>query len=253
MNKLQDMLKCAMCNQTFTSAPIVLDCCNVNICEHHIEEKVSANDNRKLFTCSLCQAPHDMMNNKKFALNKTIENLLELEIAKEVDLGDIFNRANEEIENLKVSFQEINDLIKDPKNFIFETISDIKRDVDLRREKLKEKIDEISNQMIDKLDNYQKECYENIDKIKLDEKTKDLVKEIESDLVEWTKNNKQVLLISNDLKRKDIHSKAIELDTKLFNRLKELEEELMMNKVWDHIENVMVEEEFEKELIQFDG
>ena len=116
MNKLQDMLKCAICTQTFNSAPIVLDCCNVNICEHHIKDNSPTNRKRKLFTCSLCEAPHDMTNNKKFALNKTIENLLELEIAKEFDLVDIFKRANDEIKNLEVSSQKLNDLIKDPKN-----------------------------------------------------------------------------------------------------------------------------------------
>ena len=97
MNKLQDMLKCAMCNQTFTSAPIVLDCCNVNICEHHIEDNSTTNRKRKLFTCSLCEAPHDMTNNKKFALNKTIEKLLEKEIPKCANFGEIFNKTNEEI------------------------------------------------------------------------------------------------------------------------------------------------------------
>ena len=253
MNKLEDVFKCAMCNEKLTSTPIVLDCCNVTVCEHHIEENLTTNRKRKLFTCSLCDATHHMTNSKKFAPNKTIEKLLEIELTNVIDLGDIFNKTNHEIKMLESSSKKLNDLIKDPKNFIFETISNLKRDVDLRREKLKAKIDEISNQMIDKLDNYQKECYENIDKIKLDEKTKDLVKEIESDLVEWTKKNKQVLLISNDLKRKEIRSKAIELDTKLFNRLKELEEELMMNQNWVYKENEMVKEEFEKELIQFEG
>ena len=92
----------------------------------------------------------------------------------------------------------------------------------MRREELKKKIDKISNQMIDKLDKYQKECYENIDKIKLEEKTKDLIKEIESDLDVWTKDDKRILLASNDSKRKEMHSKAIKFDTKLFNCLKEL-------------------------------
>ena len=252
MSKLQDLLKCALCDQTFTSAPIVLDCCNVTVCEHHIEENLTTNRKRKLFTCSLCDASHHWTNNKKFAPNKTIEKLLGIEIANEVDLGDIFNKTNEEIENLEVSFQEINNLIKDPKNFIFETISKLKRDVDLRREELKKKIDEISNEMINKLDNYQQECYDNIETIKL-EKAKDMVKEIESDLNVWTKDNKRFLLISNDSKRNEIHSKAIKFDTNVFKSLKELKDELMMNQNWIFKENKKVTEEFEKELIQFEG
>ena len=136
---------------------------------------------------------------------------------------------------------------------VFETISKLKRDVDLRREKLKAKIDEISNEMIDKLDNYQKECYENIDKIKLEEKTKDLVKEIESSLDEWTKEDERILVVSNDSKRKEICSKAFQLDTKLFSRLKELKEELMISQNWIYKENQKVSKEYEKELIKFDG
>ena len=173
MNELQDLLKCAMCNEKFTGAPIVLDCCNANICEHHIEENSTTNRKRKLFTCSLCEATHHITNSKRFAPNKTIEKLLEIDIPKFGNFGEIFNKANEEIKKLESSSKKLNDLIKDPKNFIFETISKLKRDVDLRREKLKAKIDEISNEMIEKLNKCQQECYDNIEKIKLEEKTKD--------------------------------------------------------------------------------
>ena len=63
-----------------------------------------------------------------------------------------------------------------------ENFQEIRFQLDMHREKLKEKIDKISNKMINKLENYQQECYDNIDKIKIEEKTKDLIKEIESDL-----------------------------------------------------------------------
>ena len=124
----------------------------------------------------------------------------------------------------------------------------------MRREKLKEKIDEISNEMIKKLDNYQKECYENIDKIKLEEKTKDLFKEIESSLDEWTKEDERILMVSSDSKRKEILSKTIDFDIRLFNRLNELKEELMMNREWIYLKNEIFNfNQYKKELIQFDG
>ena len=107
--------------------------------------------------------------------------------------------------------------------------------------------------MIKKLDNHQQGRFENIDKIKLEEKTKDLFKEIESSLDEWTKEDERILVVSNDSKRKEICSKAIELDTKLFNRLNEFKEELMMNKCWIYKKNEKVTKEFEKELILFEG
>ena len=168
-------------------------------------------------------------------------------------LGDVYYQANDEIESLETTFNKVKDFINDPKFYIYETISKLKNDVELRRELLKKKIDEISNKMIDKLENYQKECNENINKINIEEKTKDLNKEIESNLDEWTKDNKRMLIVSSDSKRKEIRSKAIEFDIRLFKRLEELNEELMMNQNWIYKENEMVKEEFEKELIQFDG
>ena len=86
-------------------------------------------------------------------------------------------------------------------------------------------------------------------KIKLEEKTNEIIKEIPNQLNEWNEFNKRMLVVSNDSKRKEIRSQAIDLDTKIFNRLKELKEELMMNRNWIYRENKKVE----KELIQFDG
>ena len=261
MNEIVELLKCGICKQTLKGTPIILSCCESTVCQHHVDENENETTNkRKLFTCVLCEKTHELENSKKFKTNKTIEKLLtkdifkKLQMVKETNLGDVFDQVAEEIENLEISFREINDLIKDPKNHIFETISEIKRDVDLRREKLKEKIDKISDEMIDKLDKYQKECYDNIEKIKLEEKTKDLSKEIESSLEQWTKDNKRMLMVSSDSKRKEILSKTIDFDIRLFNRLNELKEELMMNREWIYLKNEIFNfNQYKKELIQFDG
>jgi hypothetical protein len=46
--------------------------------------------------------------------------------------------------------------LKDPENVIYEEISEIKRQVDLDREKLKIKIDELSDDIIQQLETYEK-------------------------------------------------------------------------------------------------
>ena len=51
-------------------------------------------------------------NNKKFAPNKTIKKLLEIEIAKFGNFGEIFNKTNEEIKKLESSSQMLKDLVK---------------------------------------------------------------------------------------------------------------------------------------------
>ena len=96
------------------------------MCQHHVDENddTTSSHKRKLFTCVLCEKTHDVENSKKFAPNRTIEKLLtkdifkRLQMAEETNLGDVFDQVAEEIENLKSSFEEINDLIKDPKNYI---------------------------------------------------------------------------------------------------------------------------------------
>jgi ABC-type Zn uptake system ZnuABC Zn-binding protein ZnuA len=109
------------------------------------------------------------MKNKRFVINKLAESMLKIELDK-ISLGDAFIKVSKEIENLESSFNKFNWHIQDPRNFIYEHVSNIKRDVDLRKEKLKEKIDQICAEMIQKMDKYQQECYKNIESLKLKEK-----------------------------------------------------------------------------------
>ncbi len=122
----------------------------------------------------------------------------------------------------------------------------------MRKEKLKEKIDDISAEMIAKLDKYQQECYENIPSLKLEDKSSDALLQVQKYLDEVTKDNNQLLIVSNDSKRKEIQTKVKELDVNLFARYEKLKEELMMNKAWFYIESKTVVEDFQKELKQFD-
>ncbi len=46
-------------------------------------------------------------------------------------------------------------LLKDPENYIYEGIGELKRQVDLDREKLKKEIDELANDLIQQLESYE--------------------------------------------------------------------------------------------------
>ena len=54
-----------------------------------------------------------------------------------------------EIENLET-------ILKDPENYIFEEISELKRQVDLDRERLKSQIDEIADDLVHQLESHEK-------------------------------------------------------------------------------------------------
>jgi hypothetical protein len=217
------------------------------------ENGSTASKKRKLFTCILCDKSHDMESCKKFASNEIVEKLLKIEIGdKHANLGDVYVQTTNQLKSLDDNFRQVNDLIKDPKNFIFEKISALKRDVDLRKEKLKEKIDDICAEMIAKLDNYQQECYENIPSLKLVDASSDALLQAQKYPDEVTKDNNQLLIVSNDSKRKEIQIEAKQLDRNLFVRCENLKEDLMMNKVWAYKERKTSVNDFQRELKQFD-
>jgi hypothetical protein len=107
--------------------------------------------------------------------------------------------------------------------------------------------------MITKLENYQSECYKNIESLKLKEKNDEIAKEIQAKIDEWNEANKRLLMVSTDQQRNEIASKAKNFDINLAERITQLQSEILMNKVWFHKTNEKVAQEFERELMQFEG
>jgi len=209
MQHLTKFLDCKYCQKLLNGIPVNLSCCDATICSEHIQYKeVKVNETKtiQVFECELCQCSHNMKN-KRFAINKLAESMLKIEFDK-ISLGDAYVKVSKEIDNLETSLDKLNGLIQDPKNYIYEYVSNVKRDVDLRKEKLKEKIDQICGEMIAKLENYQNECYKNIENLKLKEKSDEITKEIQAKLDEWNETNKRVLLVATDQQRNEIELKA---------------------------------------------
>ncbi len=85
-----------------------------------------------------------------------------MEIVKGIHSIDICGQINEEVTSLEWSCRKINDLIKESKIYLYEEASYLKHEVDALKEKLKEKIDTICYEIIQKLENYQKICFRNM-------------------------------------------------------------------------------------------
>ena len=248
------ILSCQLCNQFLKGTPITLSCCDATICSEHVQYrtvKVNESKSIQVFECELCQCSHNMKN-KRFVVNKSVEKMLKLKFGQ-IYLGEVYENANKEILNLESSLKKISDMVQDPKNFIFEHVSELRRQVDIRREKIKEKIDNICVKMIQKLDDFQKDCYDNIPDKTLQESNRDLINEVQSKLDEWNANNKHLLLHSNDTARKEIELKSIELDKKLHERIKEMESKLLLDKTWIYFEDNKFIEELDNELIKCEG
>ena len=145
MNIKQE-LTCNYCNEIFQN-PILLTCCNENICKAHIEELISSSSSSE-FTCPLCNGENP---NSKLNFNKFMQKMLENELHKfKIDAKhkNVFNNLRNEIENLDT-------IVINAESIIFDEMSELKRQVDLDREQLKMEIDELADGLIQQLQVYE--------------------------------------------------------------------------------------------------
>jgi chromosome segregation ATPase len=143
---IKEKLTCNYCKEIYKQ-PLSLNCCAETICKCHIEELLSIDDSNT-FVCPYCDEKNS---NQKFKVNKLIQDLVENELHHfKIDntYTDTLNKFKEEIEKFE-------SILTDPENFIYEEMSELKRKVDLNREELKSEIDELANDLIKKLEEYE--------------------------------------------------------------------------------------------------
>ena len=67
-------------------------------------------------------------------------------------LNSVYEECKKKINEAKYQIQKIEILEKDPENYVFEYFEELKRQVDLRREELKLRLDECSDQIIESIE-----------------------------------------------------------------------------------------------------
>ena len=222
------MLTCQYCNQIFKH-PIILNCCGENICKHHVDEMVS-----NKFLCPLCKEENT---NQTFKANKIIEKL----IKRELHAFELDPKYETVLSSLRIEIEKIAAILKDPENYIYEEISELKRQVDLDRERLKIRIDELANDLIQQLESYERKFKSEYKaKVNLEHYT-GLVESSRKQLVEFenffelfsTKNQEREEKYK-DCERlvKVVQPSLIEIKNKLFSDLS-LTYQLMEHKIED--------------------
>ena len=213
---IEEDLTCKCCNEIFKN-PITLNCCGDNICKHHIEQLIT-NSTSNQFACPLCNQDNV---NQNLNVNKFMQKMVENELYK----FKISSKYKKTLDQLKWEIQKMETIIKDPKNFIYEEISELKRNVDLDREKLKSEIDDLANDLIQQLDSYEKkfkEEYEsNIDLGRYNEiiaSSKNQLSELEKclSLFSTSKKERNEKCYQSDTAIKTIQLKTEEAKLKLF-------------------------------------
>lgn len=156
MNKLANAIKCVNCKNVLES-PVILPCGH-SICNlHSIDVKDSV-------FCSICQIEHTIPICGHFPANKAIAEVINAQNGslESLDFGRIHREAKNFCQYIEQLITQIENYLKDPYNFTYEAISQLKNVVYLRSEEMKMKIDENANNLITKLDKYNQDCKENL-------------------------------------------------------------------------------------------
>ena len=152
---IKEKLTCKHCNELYNQ-PITLSCGDT-ICKHHIEELVSGKASNK-FLCPLCDKE---ILNQDFTVNKIIQDLIQVEF-HEFKLNPKYENI---FQSLKMEIRNLETILRDPQNCIYEEMSELKRQVDLEKESLKSEIDKLADGLIQQLETYE-------DRFKSEYKTK---------------------------------------------------------------------------------
>jgi len=131
--KINDLFNCKICKDVLVD-PILLPC-GETVCKAHVDEIIKGK-------CMLCTGVHTVPK-EGFPENRIVKNLLENRFNK-INLN--FSQFDEYItiiQDLNKNMKEIEAIRNDPENYISEYFGELKRQVDLRRETLTLKIEDI--------------------------------------------------------------------------------------------------------------
>ncbi len=234
MEQIHETLKCKYCLKTFSSRPIILTCCFQTICFDHITELKSDETKETSFKCKLCDK--EIVENI-FPTNTIAEEFMKLKL-NELDFGKDYTESKASCNCLKDLLEEVESTIKDPKNYIYATISKIKNRIDLKREELKLIIDNDCELMINQLNEFEKECNENLITNEVKEKLDKLNtnKEIfKIELDKWVENLN--LLIIDSKRWEMIRSRSVLSFNQMENLLSDFRNDLLMNKEYKIFEH----------------
>ena len=152
--KYDAILTCKVCHMYYTN-PVLLPC-GKSICRHHINDEIGNDLNKKEYKCELCRMRHDIPENG-FLINGEMIDLLNLNDHSDEKTKDAFILIDE-LDHVRKQLE----LVNDPDNFVHDYVSDIRNKLDLRREIFKLNIDDIHDDMITKVNDFEKECKANL-------------------------------------------------------------------------------------------
>ena len=152
VDKIKNFFDCDLCHQVLVD-PISFPCGN-NVCKGHLDKLLrNVSAEKSFFQCEICQEEH-FIPKSGFKVDKRLQNGLEIQL-NTLTLTPIFEECKIVIKKANERVAKIETLEKNSEVFIYEYFGDIKRQVDIRREDLKMKIDKYSDEVIQSIDGTQ--------------------------------------------------------------------------------------------------
>ena len=217
---IKEKLTCKYCNQIFKH-PITLACCGDCLCKDHIKDLLSIDDTNA-FSCPLC---NEKTTNQNFKISKIVQAMLDIE-AHRFNLNPKYEII---LNNFKAEIRNLEAILNEPENFIYEEINELKRKVDLDREKAKIEIDKLADDLIEQLETFEKQ-FKREYKSKVD--MKQFISLAETSKQQLAEYEKFLSLLSTNSEERDKQSKQSETTiNNLQSKIKELKRNLLSNKL----------------------
>ncbi len=222
VDQLKSISDCDRCNNLLVD-PIVMPC-GYFICEAHLNEVLlNISKEKNTFICGICQEEHLIQKNG-FIINKRLQKLSKFKLNALKSIP-VFDECSKEIENAKEKMAKVELLEQNAENYIYEYFENIKRQVDIRREDLKLKIDTYSDEIIISVKMNQ------INFIKISKQVNEM-----TTVIEKSKNELKKLIIQfdtlefNDKKFDDIKASVAVVNKEFHKILDEYQDSLIGNK-----------------------
>jgi hypothetical protein len=168
MNSINNFLTCKYngCNKYFMS-PVKLPC-DKSVCKEHVEKLRTENFSK--IKCQFCQSEHDIPSDG-FKLNQDIINVLEMNL----HLSPSQRKLNDSIHHLNGVVKSMKDVSKD--TFIHDYLFNIRKEIKKHRDDLKTQINDVTNDFLKKVDEFENKCKKNKDKMNSNELLNSIKKE----------------------------------------------------------------------------
>lgn len=180
-----------------------------------------------MFKCQVCSEEHRVPK-EGFVVNKRIQQVVDIKF-NALKLNPVYDECKKEIEKAEEKLAEFRGLKKNSQGYTEEYFEEIKRKVELRREDLKMKIDQYSDEMIHNTETTQLKCR------KLSEFMDNLTAEINTSKIKLDKLINQFDSFQlNDTKIIDIKQSVVSLNKSFNMWIKEYcKNSLIRNKEYD--------------------